>query len=278
MCPLRLKPLPAPEYIIHSQTLFDELNLSSDLVHDESFSAYSLQISRTHHHHSNKLAGLRATRYPFMALNTFNSAHFRLVTATAMVAHYPFAKSSATTKDGKCSSKELAPHHIAVVVMDGLFYASSVREFLAQELMHALGIPTSRSLTLYASHHESVMRPWYSEGSCAVNPDTMVSNAAAIATRVAPSFLRVGQIELFARRARTDAHADAHKELSMIVEHVIEREYATEIDRSQPFEQQIVSLAEAFRHRLCHLVSQWVRVGYCKETLIVTTARLVALR
>ncbi len=32
---------------------------------------------------------------------------------------------------------------------------SSVREFLAQEHMHALGIPTSRSLSLYTSQTET---------------------------------------------------------------------------------------------------------------------------
>ena len=34
---------------------------------------------------------------------------------------------------------------------------SSVREFLAQEFMDALGIPTSRSLTLYVSRSEIVL-------------------------------------------------------------------------------------------------------------------------
>ena len=73
---------------------------------------------------------------------------------------------------------------------------SSIREFLAQEHMHALGVPTSRSLSLYVSKSETVQRPWYSEGSRTENPDRMVSEAVAISTRVAPSFLRVGQIEL----------------------------------------------------------------------------------
>ena len=43
---------------------------------------------------------------------------------------------------------------------------SSVREFLAHRniCMH-LGIPTSRSLSLYVSKTEKVRRPWYSEGS-----------------------------------------------------------------------------------------------------------------
>ena len=79
---------------------------------------------------------------------------------------------------------------------------SSVREFLAQEHMHALGVPTSRSLSLYVSKTEKVKRPWYSEGSRSQDPDMLISEAVAISTRVAPSFIRVGQLELFGRRAR----------------------------------------------------------------------------
>jgi len=42
---------------------------------------------------------------------------------------------------------------------------SSVREFLAQEHMHALGVPTSRSLSLYVSKTETVRRPWYQQAA-----------------------------------------------------------------------------------------------------------------
>ena len=52
---------------------------------------------------------------------------------------------------------------------------SSVREFLAQEHMHALGVPTSRSLSLYVSKTEKVRRPWYSEGSRSMDPDVLIS-------------------------------------------------------------------------------------------------------
>ena len=73
--------------------------------------------------------------------------------------------------------------------------------------MHALGVPTSRSLTLYVSDTETVHRPWYSENSNSVNPDVMVSNPVAITTRVAPSFLRVGQLTL--RPTAAQAHPEA---------------------------------------------------------------------
>ena len=141
---------------------------------------------------------------------------------------------------------------------------SSVREFLAQEHMHALGVPTSRSLSLYVSQTETVDRPWYSDGSASMNPDTLVREPVAISTRVAPSFLRVGQLELFSRRARKQAHPQAGQELEAIVSHLIEREYADVIDQETGFHQQILSLALAFRDRLTSLIADWIRVGYCQ--------------
>jgi len=147
---------------------------------------------------------------------------------------------------------------------------SSVREFLAQEHMHALGVPTSRSLSLYVSKTEKVQRPWYSEGSRSREPDMMISEPAAISTRVAPSFLRVGQIELFARRARKKEHPDAMEELEKIVLHLIDREYSVEreyadvIDKILSTAEKVVLLARAFRNRLTSLVANWIRVGYCQ--------------
>jgi uncharacterized protein YdiU (UPF0061 family) len=141
---------------------------------------------------------------------------------------------------------------------------SSVREFLAQEQMHALGVPTSRSLSLYVSKTETVQRPWYSEGSRSMDPDTMVAEPVAITTRVAPSFLRVGQIELFGRRARRQEHPEALAELETMVLHLIDREYAELIDPALGTAEKVVLLAREFRHRLSALVANWMRVGYCQ--------------
>ena len=141
---------------------------------------------------------------------------------------------------------------------------SSVREFLAQESMHALGIPTSRSLSLYVSETEKVQRPWYSEQSRSREPDMLAEEAVAISTRVASSFIRVGQIELFGRRARKNEHADALNELEQIVLHLIDREYATVINNDLPLEEKVIQLAQAFRGRLTRLVANWMRVGYCQ--------------
>jgi len=141
---------------------------------------------------------------------------------------------------------------------------SSIREFLAQEHMVALGVPTSRSLSLYTSKSEKVQRPWYSENSRSHDPDMMVSESVAISTRVAPSFLRVGQIELFGRRARKQEHPKSLEELEQIVLHLIEREYSEEIDANLSLPEKVLLLAYEFRNRLTFLVAHWVRVGYCQ--------------
>ena len=141
---------------------------------------------------------------------------------------------------------------------------SSVREFLAQEFMHTLGVPTSRSLTLYVSRAETVRRPWYAQGSQSFNPDILVNNTEVITTRVAPTFLRVGQLELFAHRVRRQTHPEALNELRMIVAHLIERNYRQEIDPALPFSEQVVELAGLFRSRLIGLVAHWMRVEYCQ--------------
>jgi uncharacterized protein YdiU (UPF0061 family) len=141
---------------------------------------------------------------------------------------------------------------------------SSVREFLAQEHMHALGVPTSRSLSLFVSKTDKVRRPWYSEGSRAMDPDVLISEPVAISTRVAPSFIRVGQIELFSRRARKQEHPQAMEELEKIVLHLIDREYHDVIDQTQVTAEKVVLLAQEFRSRLTSLVANWIRVGYCQ--------------
>jgi Uncharacterized conserved protein len=97
-----------------------------------------------------------------------------------------------------------------------------------------------------------------------MDPDVLVSEAVAISTRVAPSFIRVGQLELFSRRARKNEHPKAMEELEMIVLHLIDREYANVIDKKLNTAEKVVLLAREFRSRLTSLVANWIRVGYCQ--------------
>lgn len=262
--PVAPTPLPEPEYVSHSRTLFRELGLDDELAHDPRFRRIFSADLR------DAPAPLRPTGWA--------TGYALSIYGTEYTQQCPFQ-----TGNGYGDGRALS---VCEVVRDGQRWElqlkgagptpycrggdgravlrSSVREFLAQEFMHALGVPTSRSLTLYASRTETVMRPWYSPGSQSFQPDVMKPHRVAISTRVAPSFLRVGQVELFARRARTDAHPAAQEELRMIVAHAIEREYADDIDQQRPFAEQVVALAEHFRTRLTTLVAEWMRVGYCQ--------------
>jgi uncharacterized protein YdiU (UPF0061 family) len=256
--------LPAPKVVAYSSTLFNDLGLSDGLAHDESF----LRLF------SGDISVARQPMQPF----GWATGYALSIYGTEYIQQCPFGTGNGYG-DGR-----------AISVFEGVFKGrrwemqlkgggptpycrgadgravlrSSVREFLAQEFMHALGVPTSRSLTLVVSRSETVRRPWYSPNSRSIDPDILVDNPAAITTRVAPSFLRVGQLELFARRARSQAHPEALNELQMIVAHLIERNYRPEIDPSLDFCDQVVALAGLFRARLVSLVANWMRVGYCQ--------------
>jgi uncharacterized protein YdiU (UPF0061 family) len=92
----------------------------------------------------------------------------------------------------------------------------------------------------------------------------LISEAVAISTRVAPSFIRVGQLELFSRRARKNEHPQAMEELEKIVLHLIDREYGDVIDIKLTTAEKVILLAREFRSRLTLLVANWIRVGYCQ--------------
>ena len=69
---------------------------------------------------------------------------------------------------------------------------SSVREFLCSEAMHHLGIPSTRALSLVGTG-ESVLRDILYDGHAHDEP-------GAVVCRVAPTFLRFGNFEIFASR------------------------------------------------------------------------------
>ena len=267
--PVTPTPLAEPEYVAHSSTFFKELGLSDELALTEKFrQVFSGDISAAHE--PMRQVGW-ATGY---ALSIYG---------TEYIQNCPFGTGNAYG-DGRAISvfegiingqrwemqlKGGGPTPYCRGAEGRAVLRSSVREFLAQEYMQALGVPTSRALTLYVSKSETVTRPWYSQDSHDLDPDILVENPVAISTRVAPSFLRVGQLELFARRDRSNAHPKASEELSMIVSHLIEREYKSDINQNldiadQNYADQLVELAKLFRDRLTSLVANWLRVGYCQ--------------
>jgi len=262
--PVTPTPLEAPEYVSHSSSFFAELGLSDELALDESFQqVFSGDLSAV-------LDPMRsfgwATGYALSIYGTeyTHQCPFRTGNGYGDGRAISIFEGLVNGKRWEIQLKGGGPTPYCRGADGRAVLRSSVREFLAQEYMHALGVPTSRSLTLYVSQTETVSRPWYSQNSKSFDPDILVDNPVAISTRVAPSFLRVGQLELFARRARSNAHPKALEELRMIVAHLIEREYLSEIDQSLHFADQIVELAKILSERLTSLIANWLRVGYCQ--------------
>ncbi len=111
-----------------------------------------------------------------------------------------------------------------------------LREYIVSEAMHALGIPTTRSLAVVTTG-EPVLRETEQQG--------------AILTRIAASHIRIGTFEFIAAQKDTDG-------LKQLADYVIARHYPDLADAEQPY----LALIEAVMERQITLVNHWLRVGF----------------
>ena len=118
---------------------------------------------------------------------------------------------------------------------------SSIREFLCSEAMHALGIPTSRALSVVGSNMP-VLR------------ETL--ETAAVCARLAPSFIRVGHFEHFA----STQNIVRLKELADLL---IDQHYLECRNSKDPY----LALFQEISERNARLVAQWQAVGFCHGVL-----------
>jgi uncharacterized protein YdiU (UPF0061 family) len=114
---------------------------------------------------------------------------------------------------------------------------SSIREFLASEAMHALGIPTTLALCVIGS-------------PLPVQRETV--ETAAVTTRIAETFLRFGHFEHFYALQRYDV-------LKALANHSIARIYPECAQQPYPY----ASLLEAIVKRTATLLAHWQSVGFC---------------
>ena len=111
-----------------------------------------------------------------------------------------------------------------------------LREYIISEAIHALNIPTTRSLAV-VSTGEKVVRENLLPG--------------AILTRVASSHIRVGTFQYIAAKQNLD-------DLTTLVDYTIERHYP-EIQSSKNKALDLLSLV---MEKQCQLVINWMRVGF----------------
>ncbi|ADV48237.1 UPF0061 protein ydiU [Cellulophaga algicola DSM 14237] len=128
---------------------------------------------------------------------------------------------------------------------DGLaVLRSSIREYLCSEAMYHLGVPTTRALSI-ALTGDQVLRDVLYNG----NPDY---EKGAIVTRVAPSFLRFGNYEIFSSR-------QDYKTLTTLVDYTI-KELFPEIKSTN--KEGYIQLFKTVAQRTLTMIIHWQRVGF----------------
>jgi uncharacterized protein YdiU (UPF0061 family) len=128
---------------------------------------------------------------------------------------------------------------------DGLaVLRSSVREFLCSEAMHALGIPTTRALSL-VSTGRTVIRDMFYDGRPQAEP-------GAVVCRVAPSFTRFGNFELFAARGDIET-------LKQLVDYTLGDSFP---ELGSPCPDAYVAWFDEVCRRTARLIVEWQRVGF----------------
>lgn len=128
---------------------------------------------------------------------------------------------------------------------------SSIREFLCSEAMAALGIPTSRALCVTGSD-QYIMRE---------APET-----SAVATRMAPSFIRFGSFEHW-------FYSDRHEDLKILADGVIDHHYPELRNAANPYS----ALLSEVARRTAHLVAHWQAVGFMHGVLNTDNMSILGL-
>ncbi|RUS89357.1 hypothetical protein EGW08_002877, partial [Elysia chlorotica] len=121
---------------------------------------------------------------------------------------------------------------------------SSIREFLASEAMHFLGVPTSRALSLVVSE-DAVIRDEFYNG----NPK---AERGAMVVRVAPSWFRIGSVEIL-------AFDQELRLLQSLLDYVV-RHHFVHIDVEK--KDKYLMLFEEIVNGTAHLIAAWQSFGF----------------
>src|SRR5688572_12229981 len=128
---------------------------------------------------------------------------------------------------------------------DGLaVLRSSLREFLCSEAMYYLGVPTTRALSLVLTG-EKVVRDMFYDGNPQAEP-------GAIVCRVAPSFVRFGNFEIFTMR-------QDHAVLRQLADFTITRDFP---HLGKPGPDTYFAWFKEVCARTAALMVHWMRVGF----------------
>ncbi|MDM8535195.1 YdiU family protein [Desulfobacterales bacterium HSG17] len=128
---------------------------------------------------------------------------------------------------------------------DGLaVLRSSIREFLCSEAMFHLGVPTTRALSLILTGEE-VERDMFYDGNPKMEP-------GAVVCRVASSFIRFGNFEIFSSR-------DEIKSLKQLVDYTIRTDFP---HLGKPSSEVYIKWFKEICRTTAEMIIHWMRVGF----------------
>lgn len=128
---------------------------------------------------------------------------------------------------------------------------STIREYLCSEAMHALGIPTTRSLCITGSE-----APVYRE----------TVETAAVLTRLAPTHVRFGSFELFYYRGQ-------YEQVRELADYVISEFYP----QLSETENKYLEFLREIVHRTARLIAQWQSVGFAHGVMNTDNMSIIGL-
>ena len=111
-----------------------------------------------------------------------------------------------------------------------------LREYLISEYMHAINIPTTRSLAVITTG-EMVLREEALPG--------------AVLVRIASSHVRIGTFQYFSARQMTD-------EIKLLADYIIARHYPLVLSQKEPY----LRLFQNVLDRQANLISDWMSIGF----------------
>ncbi len=231
-------PVPAPHLLAHSAEMFDLLGFDAELASDPEFAAVFGG--------STLLDGMDPHAHCYGG-HQFGNWAGQLGDGRAI------ALGEVVDRNGQHQTLQLkgagpTPYSRTA---DGLaVLRSSVREFLCSEAMAHLGVPTTRALSLVATGG-MVMRDMLYDGHPELEP-------GAVVCRVAPSFVRFGNFEIFASRGDIDT-------LRTLTDFVISADFPdlaahTESGSSSP--ERYARFFDEVVRRTADMVCEWLRVGF----------------
>lgn len=143
---------------------------------------------------------------------------------------------------------------------DGLaVLRSSIREYLCSEAMHYLGVPTTRALSLMLSG-DDVLRDMLYDGNPAYEK-------GAIVCRVAPTFIRFGNFELFA--ARKDI-----KNLKQLTDYTLKYFYP---ELGKPSKETYIKFFRKVTQCTLKMIVHWQRVGFVHGVMNTDNMSIIGL-